>query len=198
MTDDARIFAPSAARNRDPILQGLRRHLPPSGTVLEVASGSGEHVVHFAASLPGLTWQPTDPQPDRRASIDRWAAGHPTVMPALALDATGDWPIQHADVVLCINMIHIAPWQAAEGLVAGAARILPSGGLLALYGPFRRAGLPIEPGNAAFDADLRTRNPAWGLRELEVVASLAAGAGFGPPVIDPMPANNLLVLFRRL
>jgi hypothetical protein len=197
MTDDPRLFAPSAARNREPILQALRGHLPSSGLVLEIASGSGEHVVHFAAALPNLTWQPTDPQPDRRASIDTWAAGLANVRPALALDATGDWPVQHADAVLCINMIHIAPWQAAEGLVSGASRILPARGLLALYGPYRRAGRPMEPGNAAFDADLRSRNPAWGLREVEAVASLAAAAGFGPPRIEAMPANNLLVLFRR-
>ena len=148
MTDDARLFAPSAARNRDPILDVLRRHLPPAGTVLEVASGSGEHVLHFAGALPGLTWQPTDPLPDRRASIDTWAAGLANVAPALPLDATAaDWPIQHADVVLCINMIHIAPWAAAEGLVGGAARILPTGGLL---GPIR----PIPP-----------RRPAHGTRQ---------------------------------
>ncbi len=198
MTDDARLYAPSAARNRAPILDALRGHLPRSGLVLEVASGSGEHVLHFAAALPGLTWQPTDPQPDRRASIDIWAAGLANVAPALALDATAAaWPVSYADAVLCINMIHIAPWQAAEGLVSGAARILTQGGLLALYGPFRRAGLPMEPGNAAFDADLRSRDPAWGLRDVEAVASLAAAAGFGPPIIEAMPANNLLLLFRR-
>ena len=198
MTDDARLFAPSAARNRDPILAVLRRHLPAAGMVLEVASGTGEHIAHFAAALPALSWQPTDPAPERRASIDAWAADLPNVAPALPLDAAStNWPVSRADGVLCINMIHIAPWQAAEGLVAGAARILPPGGLLALYGPFSQAGQPMKPGNAAFDADLRSRDPAWGLRELETVAALAAEAGFGPAAVEPMPTDNLLLLFRR-
>ena len=135
---------------------------------------------------------------ERRASIDDWTAGLLNVAPAVALDAASPaWPIARADAVLCCNMIHIAPWSCAEGLVAGASRILPPGGLLALYGPFRRAGHPIEPGNAAFDADLRRRNPEWGLRLLEDVAALAARQGFGPHVLEAMPANNLVVLFRR-
>jgi SAM-dependent methyltransferase len=199
MSDDPRLFAPSAARNREPILQVLRGHLPASGLVLEVASGTGEHVVHFAAALPGLQWQPTDPLPAHRASIDAWAADFANIQSAIPLDATAsDWPLQRADAVLCINMIHIAPWDAAEGLVAGASRILAPGGLLALYGPYRRAGQATEPGNAAFDADLRGRNPAWGLREVETVAALAAGCGFGAPSIMTMPANNLMLLLRRL
>lgn len=199
MTDDARRSAPAAARNRDPILQALRPHLPPSGTVLEIASGTGEHILHLAQALPGLTWQPTEPQADGRASIDAWARGLPNVLPALELDAAGsDWPVARADVVLCINMIHIAPWAAAEGLFAGAARVLGQGGLLALYGPYRRDGRPLEPGNAAFDADLRQRDPAWGLRGVGEVAALAARHGFGAPTVVEMPANNLTVLFRRL
>ena len=199
MTDDPRLFAPSAARNRDPILHALRPHLPRAGTVLEVASGTGEHLAHFAAALPGLSWQPTDPGPERRASIDAWTAGLPNVRPALALDAASPaWPVPSADAVLCINMIHIAPWEATRGLLAGAARVLPPGGLLALYGPFRRAGQSMEPGNAAFDADLRMRDPAWGLRVLEDVAALAASSGLGPPDVVAMPADNRLVLFRRL
>src|SRR3954451_24965057 len=129
---DARLFAPSAARNRAPILEALRPHLPTSGIVLEIASGTGEHVAHFAAALPELTWQPSDPGPERRASIDAWTAGLPNVRPARALDAvSSDWPIKRADAVLCINLIQIAPWAAAEGLVAGAAGILPPEGLLA-------------------------------------------------------------------
>ena len=198
MTDDTRLFAPSAARNRDPILAALRRHLPQFGTVLEVASGTGEHIAYFAAALPDLSWQPTDPVPERRASIDAWVADLPNVALALPLDATWtEWPVSRADCVLCINMIHIAPWQAAEGLVAGASRILPPHGLLALYGPYRQAGQAMKPGNAAFDADLRSRDPAWGLRELETLAALAAAAGFGPATVEPMPTDNLLVLFRR-
>ena len=196
--DAARMVAPSAARNRAAILQALRPHLPATGTVLEVASGTGEHVAHFAAALPGAQWQPSDPDAERRASIDAWCAGLPNVRPAVPLDATAPtWPVDRADAVLCINMIHIAPWPAAEGLVAGAARLLPAGGLLALYGPFLRAGQATEAGNAAFDADLRRRDPAWGLRSVEAVAALADAAGFSPPRIEPMPTNNLLLLFRR-
>jgi SAM-dependent methyltransferase len=196
---DARLFAPTAARNRAPILDALRPHLPTSGTVLEIASGTGEHVAHFAAALPTLTWQPTDPAADRRASIDAWTAGLPNVRPARALDAaSSDWQIERADAVLCINLIHIAPWAAAEGLVAGAARILPPGGLLELYGPYRRRGKRVEPGNEAFDSDLRRRDPSWGVREVEDLAALASRAGFGQPTIVAMPANNLTLLFRRV
>jgi SAM-dependent methyltransferase len=167
--------------------------------VLEVASGTGEHILHLAKALPGLMWQPTEPQPEGRASIDAWAAGLPNVLPALALDAAGDeWPMLRADVVLCINMIHIAPWAAAEGLFAGAARVLAPSGLLALYGPYRRQDRPLEPGNAAFDADLRGRDPSWGLRDVGEVGALATRSGFGPASLVEMPANNLMLLFRRM
>jgi Protein of unknown function (DUF938) len=203
MTDDARQYSPSTARNRDPIWAVLQRHLPAQGLVLEVASGSGEHAVHFArASGPELVYQPSDADAGARASIDAWtaAAGLANIRPALALDATSDlWPIAPADVVLCFNMIHIAPWEAAIGLVHGAARVLPVGGLLFLYGPFKRDGRHTAPSNEAFDRDfLRARNPAWGVRDLEAVAVLAAEAGFAPPLVEPMPANNLSVLFRRV
>jgi len=200
MVEDARLYAPAAARNRDAILAVLRRHLPPEGLVLEVASGSGEHALHFAASLAGLVFQPTDPDPTARASIDAWAraARLPNLRPALALDAaTEDWPITHADAVLCINMVHIAPWRATEGLMRGAARLLPPGGALILYGPFRRDGRHTASSNAAFDADLRARNPAWGVRDLEAVTAEAVARGFGPPVVEPMPANNLALVVRR-
>jgi hypothetical protein len=196
---DARLYSPSAARNRDPILATLRRHLPPRGLVLEVASGSGEHALHLAAALPNLTFQPSDANPEARASITAWAkaAGLPNIHPPLALDAAApDWPIGRANVVLCINMVHIAPWAACEGLVAGAARVLLPGGTLALYGPFKREGRHTGPGNENFDAELRARDPAWGLRDLEAVVQLAAGHGFGPPVVEPMPADNLTVLFH--
>lgn len=192
--------APAAARNRQPILDVLRPRLPDRGLVLEVASGSGEHALHFAAALPGLVFQPSDPDPEARASIDAWAAdsGLANLRPALALDAaTTDWPIAVADAVLCCNMIHISPWASTIGLVAGAARLLPPGGLLYLYGPYRRNGAHTAPSNAAFDEDLRRRNPAWGVRDLEAVATLAAGAGLAPPEVIEMPANNLSVLFRR-
>ncbi len=196
---DARLSSPSVERNRDPILAALRPLLPPAGMVLEVASGSGEHIAHFAAAMPGLEFQPSDPSPEARASIDAWCGGLPNVRPALDLDAARpDWPPFRADAVLCVNMIHIAPWAAAPGLVEGAARVLPAGGLLALYGPFLRNGTHTAPSNAAFDADLRARNPAWGVRGLEEVAALATAAGFGPPDITAMPANNLLVAFRSL
>ncbi len=195
-----RRVAPAAARNRDPILAVLRGVLPASGLVLEVASGSGEHVVHFAAALPGLTFQPSDPDPGARASIDAWAAeaGLDTIRPAVALDAAAPgWPVAAADAVLCINMVHIAPWAATEGLMRGAAAILPPGAPLVLYGPYRRDGAHTAPSNAAFDADLRARNPAWGIRDLEAVAELAAAQGFGTPAVTPMPANNLTLVFRR-
>jgi SAM-dependent methyltransferase len=195
---DPRQHAPATARNRDAILAVLHRLAPASGTVLEVASGSGEHAAHFAAALPGLVFQPTDPDAARRASIDAWCAGIANVRPALALDATtGPWPAGPFDLLLCCNMIHIAPWEAAEGLVAGAGRVLSPGGVLLLYGPFRRQGVKTAPGNEAFDADLRARNPQWGVRDLESVDALARAAGFGGAEITEMPANNLCVAWRR-
>ena len=197
--DDPRLYAPSAARNRGPILDAVGPHLPASGLVLEIASGTGEHVAHFAASRPELVWQPTDPDPERRASIDAWTAGHPNVRRACPLDAAAtDWPVSRADIVLCINMIHISPWSATEGLFAGASRVLPPGGLLVLYGPYRWQDRPMAPGNAAFDVDLRGRNPEWGLRTVEAVSELARASGFEPPAIVPMPSDNLTLLFRRL
>lgn len=191
--------APAAARNRQPILDVLRPRLPAEGVVLEIASGSGEHIVHFAAALPGLVFQPSDPSSEARASIDDWirTEGLGNVRMALALDAVDDaWPIERADVVLCCNMIHIAPWEAAVGLVSGASRILSRGGVLYLYGPYRRDGRHTAPSNEAFDRDLRQRNPAWGVRDLETVTALAASRGFGPPEIIEMPANNLSLLFK--
>ena len=158
------------------------RHLPADGVVLEVASGSGEHIVHFAEALPALEFQPSDPSDRARASIDDWVRtlGLANVRPALALDAEqNSWPVARADAVLCSNMVHIAHWQATVGLLAGAGRLLPAGGLLYLYGPYRRSGHHTAPSNAAFDRDLRERNPAWGVRDLEEVASLAGESGFG-------------------
>jgi SAM-dependent methyltransferase len=192
--------APATARNRQPILDVLRPRLPAQGIVLEIASGSGEHIVHFAEALPGLVFQPSDPSDDARASIDDWVLtqGLGNVRAALALDAAGDvWPIDRADAVLCCNMIHIAPWEAAVGLIAGAAHVLPPGGTLYLYGPYRREGRHTAPSNEAFDRDLRQRDPAWGVRDLEAVASLAEDRGFGPPEVIDMPANNLSLIFKR-
>jgi len=195
---DAKREAPAAARNQEPILATLRGLLPPAGLVLEVASGTGEHARHFAAALPALSFQPSDPSPEARASIDAWAAGIPNIRPALAIDAAApDWPLARADAVLCINMIHIAPWAATPGLFGGAAALLPAGAPLILYGPFRRGGAHTAPSNAAFDADLRRRDAAWGVRDLEAVAEVAAARGFGAPSVHPMPANNLLLAFRR-
>ena len=192
--------APATARNRGPILDVLRPRLPADGLVLEVASGSGEHAVHFAANLPQLVFQPSDPDEDALASIDAWAesSGLLNIRPAMALDAeTPAWPVAEADAVLCCNMIHIAPWSAAVGLVAGAARVLPDHGLLYLYGPYRRDGGHTAPSNEAFDADLRRRNPRWGLRDLEAVADCATSARFALDGTVDMPANNLSILFRR-
>lgn len=195
---DSRLYAPATLRNREPILEALRPRLPPRGLVLEVASGTGEHAAYLAAALPHLAFQPTDPDPAHRASIAAWTSDLPNVHPPLALDASApDWPVRRAEAVLCINLVHIAPWAATEGLVAGSARVLPPGGPLVLYGPFKRDGRHTAPSNAAFDADLRARDPAWGVRDLGDVARLAGAAGFGAAEVVPLPANNLLVAFRR-
>ncbi len=203
MDDDKRRHAPATLRNRNPILEALRRHLPARGTVLEVASGTGEHAVHFAAALPHLLFRPSDPDPGARASIGAWArdARLPNLRAALALDvAAPDWEgaAGAADAVLCVNMVHIAPWAATRGLMRGAARLLPAGGVLCLYGPFKRGGRHTAPSNEAFDAQLRASDPAWGVRDLEAVAAEAAARGFAaPPVVEEMPANNLFVAFRH-
>jgi hypothetical protein len=195
-----RRHAPAASRNRQPILDVLRPRLPADGLVLEIASGSGEHVTHFAANLPALVFQPSDPDGSARASIDAWAhaTGLANVCPAVALDARSPaWPVDAADAVLCSNMIHIAPLQAAIGLIAGAGRLLSADGLLYLYGPYRRGGRHTAPSNDAFDRDLRQRNPAWGVRDLEEVTACAHENGLDTPEIVEMPANNLSLIFRR-
>ncbi len=200
MTNDARLYAPSAARNRDAILRTLNPHLPKRGHVLEIASGSGEHITHFAVAHPGLTFQPSDPDPDSRSSIDAWSRhlNLANVAPAIALDVTtGARLSQSVEVIICINMIHIAPWAATIGLMRGAAMMLPQGGLLYLYGPYRRDYAHTAASNEAFDADLRARNPEWGVRDLEAVAALASDHGFSGPHIEAMPANNLSVLLHR-
>lgn len=194
-----RLSSPAALRNREPILDVLRMHLPPKGLVVEVASGSGEHVVYFAQNLPGLVFQPSDPDAEARASIDSWVAESrlANVRPALDFDVTRrPWPFVNAAAILCINMVHISPWAATEALMAGAARHLAPGGILYLYGPYKREGAHTAPSNAAFDESLRMRNPEWGVRDLEVVAERAVVAGFSEPVITPMPANNLSLVFR--
>jgi SAM-dependent methyltransferase len=196
--NDLRRHAPATLRNREAILAVLRDALPARGLVLEVASGSGEHIVHFAAALPALDWQPSDPDEEARASIDAWVAesGVASIRPAVALDAAArDWSIDQADAILCINMVHISPWAATLGLMSGAGRLLPPGGLLYLYGPYRVGGA-MAPSNADFDADLRRRDPAWGVRDLETVAAAAAAEGLELERTVEMPANNLSVLFR--
>jgi SAM-dependent methyltransferase len=201
MEEDARRYAPSVARNKDAIAGVLARYLPSSGLVLEIASGSGEHAVHFASTFPALVFQPTDPSEEARASIAAWRqeAALPNMRAPLALDVTAaPWPINYADAVTCINMIHIAPWEATLGLVAGAARVIPPGGLLFLYGPYKRAGQHTAPSNADFDASLRERDARWGVRDLETVAAEATAMGFAAPMIEAMPANNLSLIFRRL
>ncbi|MBB6309510.1 DUF938 domain-containing protein [Xanthobacter tagetidis] len=197
---DSRLSAPSALRNRGPILDVLREVLPAAGLVLEIASGSGEHVVHFARNLPDLSFQPTDPAPDARASVAAHAAaeGLANVRPPLALDAAApDWPVGDVDATVCINMIHISPWASTQGLMAGAGARLPAGGPLVLYGPYVRDGIETAPSNLAFDASLKARNPAFGLRRLEDVAAEAARHGLALEQIVEMPANNLAVVFRK-
>lgn len=192
--------APAVARNRGPILAVLRRILPAQGTVLQIAEGTGEHVVHFAAALPDLTWQPTDRDAVALRSIAAWReqAGLPNVRAPLALEVTSQpWPVEHADAVVCINMIHIAPWRATEGLMAGAARVLPAGSVLFLYGPYKEGGRHTAPSNEAFDVDLRLRNPEWGVRDLDDVRALAWQYDLDFVERVAMPANNLSVVFRR-
>ncbi len=197
---DTRLRAPAVARNRNAILDVLRRVLPSRGLVLEIASGSGEHAAHFAAAFPDLVFQPSDPDPKARASIDAWSAssGLENIRPALALDAArAPWPLARADAVLCINMTHISPFSATEGLLRQAGEILPSGAMLYLYGPYMREGVETAESNLAFDAWLRAHNPQWGLRDLGAVAALARESGFLAPEIVEMPANNVSAIFRR-
>ena len=198
--EDPRRFAPATQRNREPILDVLSRVLPGSGTILEVGSGTGEHAVWFAQHLRPLVWQPSDPDPHMRRSIVAHAAvaGCPTLREPIDVDATAAvWPITEAAAVVSINMIHIAPWAAAAGLVAGAARIVPGDGVLYLYGPFRCNGRHTAPSNQAFDDSLRAQNPDWGVRDLEALETLAASHGLSLDEVVEMPANNLSVIFRR-
>jgi SAM-dependent methyltransferase len=199
-SDDGRLTAPAAERNKGPILEVLRRFLPKAGLVLEIASGTGQHVMHFASALPSLTWQPTDLNAEHLTSISAWIryGGLGNVRPPFELDVGADpWPVQRADVVLCFNMIHIAPWAAAVQLLEGAARVLVPGGVLFLYGPYKRFGAHTAPSNEAFDADLRRRNSEWGLRDMEQVVELAGKNGLSLVEIVPMPANNFSIIFRH-
>ena len=200
---DGALASPASVRNAEPILKLLRAHLPKSGRVLEIAAGSGQHAVTFSSALPGLEWTPSDPSPDARASIAAWAAqsGSDNLQPPLALDCMNEatWPEGPFDAVLCINMIHISPWAATEGLMKLAERVLPRpGGLLYLYGPYREAEVPLAPSNQAFDASLKARDPAWGLRDRDAVVALARSHGLALTLRTEMPANNISLLFRRV
>jgi SAM-dependent methyltransferase len=199
-SSDPRIYRPHVVRNRDPILEVLRPVLPSHGMVLEVASGSGEHAAYFATQLPALVWQPSDPDPRALASIaaHRTAAEAPNLLAPLQLDVTAQhWPVERADAVICNNMIHISPWSASEGLMAGAARSLPAGGILYLYGPYKIDGRHTASSNEAFDVTLRAQNGAWGIRDLADVAALSQRHGLLLTETVEMPANNLSVIFRR-
>jgi hypothetical protein len=196
----ARRSAPAVARNRVPIGDVLVEWLPQSGTVLEIASGSGEHALYFAERFPGLEWQPSDVHPDALASIAAWraTAGLANVRPPIALDAAvPDWQIDRADAVLSINMVHISPWASALGLIEGAARSLGSGAPLILYGPWLKDDVRTAPSNLAFDVDLRHRDPQWGLRRVEEFAAAAAARGLDLAETRPMPANNFMLLLKR-
>lgn len=195
-----RLHAAAADRNRDPILEVLRRVLPPAGLVLEIASGTGQHAAFFAAALPALRWQPSDPSQAHLQSIAAWAreAGVDNLAAPVALDVeTWPWPLDHADAIVNINMIHIAPWSATEALFRGAARLLAPRGVLFLYGPFKRDGQHTAESNQRFDERLRGEDPRWGVRDLGDVQAVATAAGFLPPEIVPMPANNLSVVFQH-
>jgi hypothetical protein len=192
--------APAASRNREPILAVLRDWLPASGLVLEVASGTGEHVVAFAAAFPALDWQPTDPDPEARESIAAWREeeGSANLRPPLGLDvASPDWPIDEAAAILAINLVHISPPAAGIGLLDGAARLLAPGAPLILYGPWRVRGEPLVPSNLAFDAALKERDPRYGLRELTAYSAEARSRGLVLTERRAMPANNLMLRFVR-
>jgi SAM-dependent methyltransferase len=200
-TSDRRLYFPHVARNREPILEVLRRVLPPQGLVLEIASGGGEHAAYFASNLPGLLWQPTDANSEMFESIaaHRAAAGVANLLAPLHLDVTSQqWPVERVDAMVCCNMIHIAPWAATEGLIAGAGRTLPRHGLLYLYGPYKIDDRHTAPSNQDFDTRLRAQNPLWGVRDLTDVSSLAKRHGLALEETVPMPANNLSAIFRRI
>lgn len=188
-------------RNKEPILAVLRRVLPASGVVFEVASGTGQHVAWFAAALTGITWQPTERDVSLLPSIRAWAEGLPNVLPPVPFDVLDDpWPLpddRRVDAVLASNLVHISPWEVSEALLRGAAEALKPGGLLLLYGPYRVDGAHTAPSNAAFDADLRARDPRWGVRDVGEVRGAAEPVGLVLEEVVTMPANNLTLVFRR-
>jgi SAM-dependent methyltransferase len=199
-------FAPAAERNREPILAVLQRVLPARGTVLEIASGTGQHAAYFSAHLAPRCWQPSDADPSNIPSIDAWRTecGAENLLPAVQLDVTSNpWPVEGngptapITAIVAINLVHIAAWTVTEALMDGAARILPPDGVLYLYGPYMRAGRHTAASNAEFDQMLRRQNPAWGVREVETVAACALSRGLALADVADMPANNLSVIFTR-
>jgi SAM-dependent methyltransferase len=197
---DPRRRAPATERNRGPIADIIGPLLPAGATILEVASGTGEHAAYLAGRFPDRTWQPSDRDEAALASIAAWRdeAGLANLRAPLRLDAAAaDWPVVDAGAVLCINMVHISPWAATEGLMRGARRLLAPGAPLILYGPYLRAGTPTAPSNIDFDSSLKARDPEWGLREVAAVAAEAGARGMDFEHLFEMPANNLILLFRR-
>lgn len=202
--NDARLHAPATERNRDVILDVLKAHLPTGGALLEVASGTGQHAAHFAPHFPGLDWQPTDIEPHHIDSINAWRehTGTDNLRPGRHLNVMqADWPVGHLTGPImgltAINLIHIAPFEVTEALVAGAADHVADGGVFFLYGPYKKGGAHTSESNEAFDQSLKSRNPAWGVRDMEVVTELATGAGFSDPHVIAMPANNFSLIFRK-
>lgn len=197
---DARETAPSAERNKQPILEVLARVLPPRGLVLEIGSGTGQHVTHFAEALPALSFQPSEMDVARHASIQAWvaAARLSNVRPPLAIDLTQHpWPVPAADAIVCINVIHISPWEATLGLMAGAGSLLPPSGVLVTYGPYLRGGAHTAPSNEAFDASLRARNALWGVRDIDQLVQIASHEGLALEEVVPMRANNFTLVWRK-
>ncbi|QDH35472.1 DUF938 domain-containing protein [Porphyrobacter sp. YT40] len=197
----AKQHAPATLRNREPIAAVLARELPESGMVLEIAAGTGEHAVFFAEAFPALAWQPTDPSPEALASIAAYREDYPgtNLAAPLLLDAAepDSWPVEQADAIVCINMVHISPWEATLGLFRGAARLLGnSGGPLILYGPYIEQGIETAPSNLDFDASLKARDPSWGLREAEALDALAAQNGLARSARYALPANNIILIYR--
>jgi len=196
---DERETAPSAERNKQPILEVLARVLPSTGRVLEIGSGTGQHVAHFAKALPALIFQPSEMDETSHPSIRAWILHEKltNVEAPLAFDVTRHpWPLREADAIICINVIHISPWEATLGLIRGAGELLPPGGVLVTYGPYRRGGVHTAPSNEAFDASLKGRDPRWGVRDMEEVAAVAKGARLELEEAVPMPANNFTLVFR--
>ena len=198
---DQRQRSPSVARNREPILAVLQRVLPPEARVLELASGTGEHAVFFAGAMPGVSWQTSDPDLGARASIAAWieAEGVANVLAPHAIDVSAaDWGVDGPfDALVAINLIHISPWEATLGLMAGAGRLLRPGGVLFTYGAYKRGGAHTAPSNEAFDQWLKQRDPRFGVRDLEAVEAAAQAQGLALREIIEMPANNLMLVFAR-